>query len=86
MRRIAKGFVIGTLGLVVLFGSYMISFAKPKGANAICRCTCTYRTDDGKMHSQITELAGNGLSCVINPQTITALVLRAMGHCMLMAC
>ena len=67
MRAIAKVFVVGTLGLAVLFGSYAISFAEPKGAIAICRCTCTYRTDDGKMHSQITELYGNGLSCVIDP-------------------
>ena len=69
MRAIVKGFVVGTLGLAVLFGSYTISFAEPKGANAICRCTCTYRGDDGKTHRQITELAGNGLSCVINPPT-----------------
>lgn len=69
MRPIMKGFVVGTLGLAVLVGSYAISFAVPKGATAICRCTCTYRGDDGKMHSQITELNGNGLSCVINPQT-----------------
>ena len=69
MRAIVKVFVVWVLGLAVLFASYTISFAEPKGANAICRCTCTYRGDDGKMHSQITELDGNGLSCVINPQT-----------------
>jgi hypothetical protein len=69
MRAIVKLFVFWTPALAVLFGSYAISFAEPKGANAICRCTCTYRGDDGKMHSQITELNGNGLSCVINPQT-----------------
>ncbi len=34
MRAIVKGFVVGTLGLAVLFGSYAISLAEPKaGAN-----------------------------------------------------
>ena len=68
-RKIMKVFVVWTLALAVLVGSPSLSFAEPKGANAICRCTCTYRGDDGKMHSQITELSGNGLSCVINPNT-----------------
>ena len=69
MTALMKVCMVVTLGLAVLIGSPVITFAAPKVTTAICRCTCTYRGDDGKMHSQITELYGNGLSCIINPAT-----------------
>jgi hypothetical protein len=44
MRAIVKGFVVGTLGLAVLFGSPAVSLAQPKLAprHAECQCRCSY--------------------------------------------
>ena len=45
MRTIVKGFVVGTLGLVVLFGSPGVSLAQlqPKiQRGPQCKCTCWY--------------------------------------------
>jgi len=44
MRGIMKGFVVGTLGLAVLFGSPGVSLAQrpPISVAAFCECTCWY--------------------------------------------
>ena len=44
MRAIVKGFVIGTLGLAVLFGSTAVSSAGrlPIAVATYCECTCWY--------------------------------------------
>ena len=50
MRAIVKVFVVGTLGLAVLFGSPAVSFAGPKLLRPPgCQCTCWYADADGTM-------------------------------------
>ncbi len=51
MRAIVKGFVIGTLGLTVLFASPAVSLAeRPPG----CQCTCWYTDAHGKVKKGVT--------------------------------
>ncbi len=55
MRAIVKGFVMGTLGLAVLFGSSAVSFALPKKFTTQCKCTCVAYDELGKRHEGRTE-------------------------------
>jgi len=50
MREIAKVFVIGALGLVMLFGSSAVSSAaQPKIQRfSECQCTCSYTDAQGR--------------------------------------
>ncbi len=50
MRAIVKGFVVGTLGLAVLFGSVAVSFALAKKYTTQCKCTCIALDELGNRH------------------------------------
>ncbi len=50
MRAIVKAFVIGTLGLAVLFGSVAVSSAEPKKFLTQCRCICIGKDSQGNTH------------------------------------
>jgi hypothetical protein len=71
MRAIVRGFVLGTLGLAVLFGSAGVSFAKPKKQVFKCSCRCVAFDELGKRHEGSLDsiYTYDGSSCDIGPRT-----------------
>ena len=71
MRTIVKGFVVGTLGLAVLFGSPALSLAGPLPTPRVtfCGCTCWYWGAGGHTaHKGVTFTTDRSCS-IYNRQT-----------------
>lgn len=71
MRGIVRAFVVGTLGLVVLFGSAVVSSAgrPPIPVATYCGCTCWYSGPGGKTQSKGVTFTSDKSCSVRNGQT-----------------
>ncbi len=65
-QRIVKLFVVGTVGLAVLFGSSPVSVAQRA---TICGCTCWYSGASGKVASEEVTFTTDRSCSIHNGQT-----------------
>jgi hypothetical protein len=70
-QRIVKGFVIGTLGLAVLFASPAVSLAERPQIPIVtyCGCTCWYSGAGGKTTSMQVTFTTDKSCSIYNRQT-----------------
>ncbi len=71
MRPIVKGFLIGALGLAVLFGVPAVSLAgpPPTPVATFCECTCWYSGAGGKAASKGVTFTTDRSCSIYNGQT-----------------